>query len=75
MRVHSWPHDDPPELHDLVYEEPMTLQRGFLVVGVEETRTPDAWRLVLERLDWSDFSARLLAEGRPRYWGFVRDRR
>lgn len=71
MRLHDWPHlrDGAPALGDLVFEEPAELERGFVVVGVEERSRPDLWTLHLERLEWSDWLAR---SGRS--WGFIRDR-
>lgn len=86
MRVHSWGQRKPvPVLGDLVFEalESQTwegsddsLHRGFLCVGVEETRVPTTFRLHLERLDWEDFILRVRDElDDARVWGFLRDRR
>jgi hypothetical protein len=74
MRLHSWQDAErPPAINDLVWEQPEELKRGFRVVGVEETRSPTTFRVVLERLAWMEFM-RLLGFGYPS-WCFVRDRR
>lgn len=73
MRLHSWSAEDPPQINDLVSEEPESLLRGFRVVGVEETRNPAVFRLVLERLGWEDFVREREQGGR--WWVFVRDPR
>jgi hypothetical protein len=73
MRLHSWRHEQPPALFDHVYEEPEELHRAFLVVGVEETRNPTVYRLVLERIEWGRFCAALI--GGANVWSFIRDRR
>lgn len=74
MRLHSW--DDParpPACGDYVWENPEEVRRGYLVVGVEETRVPTTFRLFLERLTWEDFLAGVMRGGPS--WSFVRDRR
>lgn len=73
MHLHSW-REGEPELGDLVWEDPSTLHRGYLVVGVEETKDPTVWWLTMERLKWDDFERRL---GVPTAvgWSFIRDRR
>lgn len=89
MRLRNWhaeAHGAEPQLGDLVYEsleneewegaDGLFLERGFVCVGVEETRNPRTWRLVLERLDWQDFMERVCVEpDDTRVWGFIRDRR
>lgn len=79
MAIRSWRSDRPPKLGDLVHEDPWELERGFLVVGVEERSRPDIWYVLLERLTWDEFTALAAAsediESGGKTWCFVRDRR
>lgn len=72
-RIHSWQRVREPALGDRVCEDPETLYRGFLVVGVEETANPTVWHVTLERTTWQDFLD-AVERGEPS-WAFVRDRR
>jgi hypothetical protein len=77
-RITGWRENDDffdePELGDLVFEKPETLYRGFRVVGFEETRNPDVWVILLERMRWGDWEDEV-AKGEHRVWSFVRNRR
>lgn len=69
MRMHSCDPSEPPLLGDLCFEEPFELRRGFEIVGVEETRSPAVYRLILKRLEWEDFETRAVGDVRS----FIRD--
>ncbi len=73
-----WHADGEPGLGDLAYEtvgddNGTTLERAFVVVGVEETASRRRWDLILERMAWDAFVA--ATEGDAPVWTFERDRR
>lgn len=79
-RMQWTPAEREPQLGDIVFEVPPPpsddgadlLQRGYLVVGVEEpARDGGRWGLVLERLSYVDAVAQSL--DRP-WWCFYRQR-
>lgn len=64
--------ENPPALMDVAIEEPIEVERAYLVVGVEEHRdSPAVWWLVMERIEFENAAV----GAKDRLWHFHKLRR